>query len=316
MFQIQGVQLMKEMIRLSHAFNTATTSRKRQFQALSDTISLLKQVDASDCHQKFTEEVIQLQASTKHGTFEWIESVLCRALKEGSWLVIDHVNLCSASVLDRLNALFERGGVLTVSERGVLDGTVPEVRPHPDFRVFLVYDPSRGDISRAMRNRGVEIYIPSEMMAIMPAGDLMGLTATCLGPAAGSQMATAAALATSLKTGIKKYTESLSVLGLQTLSGCELKQEDNVFTVPSITSRLCWWLTSSQVWSLFPKLAAICYQLLPVLELATQPSSEDRQRLAFNYFVSFLSQADSTLRQQVSFRTICVQWNGRLSPID
>jgi midasin len=102
-----------------------------------------------------------LQKNTKHGTFEWIESILCKALKEGCWLVIDNVNLCSASVLDRLNALFENGGKLTVSERGVLDGEVPEIVPHPDFRVFMLYDPSRGDISRAMRNRGVEMYVPT-----------------------------------------------------------------------------------------------------------------------------------------------------------
>ena len=31
----------------------------------------------------------------------------------------------------RLNALFEQGGRLTVSERGVLDGQVPEINPHP-----------------------------------------------------------------------------------------------------------------------------------------------------------------------------------------
>ena len=30
-----------------------------------------------------------------------------------------------------------------------------------EFRVFMLYDPSRGDISRAMRNRGVEIYVPT-----------------------------------------------------------------------------------------------------------------------------------------------------------
>ena len=59
------------------------------------------------------------------------------------------------------NVFCVQGGRLTVSERGVLDGQVPEIVPHPDFRVFMLYDPSRGDISRAMRNRGVEIYVPT-----------------------------------------------------------------------------------------------------------------------------------------------------------
>lgn len=107
--------------------------------------------------------------------------------------------VCSPSVLDRLNALLEPGGSLTINERGVVDGTTPSITPHPNFRyihqylynlvvaswgktenlthlpnvvllyfppvisrLFLTMDPARGEISRAMRNRGVEIYIPGE----------------------------------------------------------------------------------------------------------------------------------------------------------
>lgn len=40
----------------------------------------------------------------------------------------------SASVLDRLNALLEPGGSLTINERGVIDGKTPKVTPHPNFR--------------------------------------------------------------------------------------------------------------------------------------------------------------------------------------
>jgi midasin (ATPase involved in ribosome maturation) len=43
----------------------------------------------------------------------------------------------SASVLDRLNALLEPNGCLVVSERGVIDGTIPTIKPHPDFRWFV-----------------------------------------------------------------------------------------------------------------------------------------------------------------------------------
>lgn len=47
---------------------------------------------------------------------------------------------CSPSVLDRLNALLEPGGVLTMSERGVIDGTIPTIAPHPNFRyLFLLF---------------------------------------------------------------------------------------------------------------------------------------------------------------------------------
>ena len=40
----------------------------------------------------------------------------------------------SPSVLDRLNALLEPGGVLTIDERGVIDGQIPSIKPHPNFR--------------------------------------------------------------------------------------------------------------------------------------------------------------------------------------
>ncbi|XP_064629159.1 midasin-like [Lineus longissimus] len=96
------------------------------------------------------------------GQFEWVDSVLVEALKNGDWLLIDNVNFCSPSVLDRLNALLEPNGILTINERGVIDGEIPSVKPHPDFRLFLAMDPKHGEISRAMRNRGIEICILGE----------------------------------------------------------------------------------------------------------------------------------------------------------
>ncbi|CAH1278835.1 unnamed protein product [Diabrotica balteata] len=97
------------------------------------------------------------------GKFEWVDSVLIKCLQDGSWLLVDNVNLCSSAVLDRLNALLEPNGVLTVSERGVdANGQMVEIKPHKDFRLFLTMDPRNGEISRAMRNRGIEIYLLNE----------------------------------------------------------------------------------------------------------------------------------------------------------
>lgn len=94
------------------------------------------------------------------GRFEWVDGPLLRAMKTGAWLLLDDANLCSASVLDRLNSLFETNGALVLSERGVVDGEIQTVRPHPDFRVFMACDPRHGELSRAMRNRGIEISLP------------------------------------------------------------------------------------------------------------------------------------------------------------
>ena len=94
--------------------------------------------------------------------FAWIESSLVKAIESGDWVLIDNANFCAASVLDRLNPLLETGGSLHISERS---GAGAVVRPHKDFRVFLSVNESFGELSRPMRNRGVEIYL-SELDAV------------------------------------------------------------------------------------------------------------------------------------------------------
>ncbi|KAK4056723.1 AAA ATPase midasin [Microbotryomycetes sp. JL221] len=91
--------------------------------------------------------------------FEWIDGPLVQALKHGDWLLIEDANLCSPSVLDRLNSLFESGGRLQLAERGPVDGEIQIITPHPDFRMIMTLDPRNGELSRAMRNRGIEIAI-------------------------------------------------------------------------------------------------------------------------------------------------------------
>ncbi|KAG8524470.1 Midasin, partial [Galemys pyrenaicus] len=115
-----------------------------------------------DEFRSFGVKLLQSASGHTHGTFEWVDSMLVRALKSGDWLLMDNVNFCNPSVLDRLNALLEPGGVLTVSERGMIDGSTPTITPNPNFRLFLSMDPVHGEISRAMRNRGLEIYISGE----------------------------------------------------------------------------------------------------------------------------------------------------------
>jgi midasin len=100
-----------------------------------------------------------LAASNIAGQFEWVDGPLVRALKEGHWLLLDNANLCSPSVLDRLNSLCEPSGVLILNERGLLDGKTPVIVPHPNFRLMMCVDPQLGELSRAMRNRGLEISL-------------------------------------------------------------------------------------------------------------------------------------------------------------
>ncbi|KAJ4418163.1 AAA ATPase midasin [Gnomoniopsis sp. IMI 355080] len=92
--------------------------------------------------------------------FEWLDGVIVRAMESGKWLVLDNANLCNASVLDRLNSLLERpDGFLSINEHSGPDGEPRIIKPHPDFRIFLTMDPRYGELSRAMRNRSVEVYL-------------------------------------------------------------------------------------------------------------------------------------------------------------
>ncbi|XP_062980947.1 midasin [Elgaria multicarinata webbii] len=134
-------------------------------QRLNTKISSYSKPEFSRLVEEFRHfklQVVQFMNSNNHGTFEWVDGMLVQALQSGDWLLMDNVNFCSPSVLDRLNALLEPGGVLTMSERGVIDGVTPTVTPHPNFRLFLSMDPAHGEISRAMRNRGIEIYVPGD----------------------------------------------------------------------------------------------------------------------------------------------------------
>ena len=92
--------------------------------------------------------------------FEWVDGELVEAMQHGDWLVLDNANLCDPSVLDRLNSLLEPNGHLSISEQRLPDGSMRIVRPHTDFRLFLTVDPIHGELSRAMRNRSVELFFP------------------------------------------------------------------------------------------------------------------------------------------------------------
>ena len=98
-------------------------------------------------------------SKSSKGRFVWVDGPLVRALKDGTWFILDNANLCNPSVLDRLNSLCEPGGVLTLTERGLMDGRPQVLQPHPNFRFFMTMDPTNGELSRAMRNRGIEINI-------------------------------------------------------------------------------------------------------------------------------------------------------------
>ncbi|GAA5925946.1 AAA family ATPase midasin [Sporobolomyces koalae] len=109
--------------------------------------------------QRIEAAVETANSTSAAARFEWIDGPLVRAMKNGDWLLIEDANLCSPSVLDRLNSLFETSGRLQLAERGPVNGEIQIIAPHPAFRLVMTLDPRNGELSRAMRNRGIEIAI-------------------------------------------------------------------------------------------------------------------------------------------------------------
>ncbi|KAI9366170.1 P-loop containing nucleoside triphosphate hydrolase protein [Zopfochytrium polystomum] len=146
-----------------HTFEHETSLNIDTAVKLLDLLSFFPSFEFSKRIPDYKRKLDSLRLAEKNGTkgrFEWVDGALIKAAEEGCWLLIDNVNLCSSSVLDRLNSLLEPNGTLILSERGLVNGAVKVVSPHPDFRLFMTMDPRFGEISRAMRNRSVEIYIP------------------------------------------------------------------------------------------------------------------------------------------------------------
>ncbi|KAL7273036.1 AAA ATPase midasin [Rhizina undulata] len=124
------------------------------------------------------EELIAEAREATIARFEWVDGMLIRAIEEGKWLILDNANICSPSVLDRLNSLLEVNGFLIVNEHSDKNGDPKLVRPHSNFRLFLTMDPRHGELSRAMRNRGIEIFMDSATkMSEVSQGDDMELLA-------------------------------------------------------------------------------------------------------------------------------------------
>nr|CCC46379.1 conserved hypothetical protein, fragment [Trypanosoma vivax Y486] len=119
------------------------------------------------------------QVEGKQGQFRWNDSLILEAMQLGHWLVLDNVNYCNASVLDRLNPLVEPDGVLSVNEQGLVDGQIRVIKPHPNFRIFATLDPKYGEISRAMRNRAVEIYVSPVEIPSLEGIAVAGVESAC-----------------------------------------------------------------------------------------------------------------------------------------
>lgn len=150
---------------LSGCFDVLSGYLQQQTPDLVQVIASLRQCAQAVSNVDFGSFAEQLEAGMQHARedrrahFEWVDGILINALKDGAWLVLDNANLCNPSILDRLNSLLEPNGFLNVNEHRAADGTTRIVEPHENFRLFLTMDPCHGELSRAMRNRSVELFL-------------------------------------------------------------------------------------------------------------------------------------------------------------
>ncbi|WPH03778.1 Hypothetical protein R9X50_00666100 [Acrodontium crateriforme] len=130
-------------------------------ESLEEIAEILK-VEASPELENLLDTIRMSSRTIEKARFDWIDGLLVEALQRGDWLILDNANLCSSSVLDRLNSLLEPDGTLIINERTEIDGAPRVLHPHSNFRIFLTIDPRYGELSRAMRNRAAELYLPYE----------------------------------------------------------------------------------------------------------------------------------------------------------
>ena len=168
-----GIELDENLVSLETKLRASKTNlpeisqlikrlaEERSFSAYSDLLGDL-------------EKLTKQSSAEKRTLFEWVDGILVRALKAGKWLVLDNANMCNPSVLDRLNSLLEPNGLLSVNEHRNADGSPQIIKPHPNFRLFMTMDPRHGELSRAMRNRSIELFMP--VHALSPRFDVLGST--------------------------------------------------------------------------------------------------------------------------------------------
>ena len=86
--------------------------------------------------------------------FEWHDSILINSIINGDMIILDNANTCNSAVLDRLNSLLDDDKKIYLNESG--ENRI--IQPNNKFRIFLTMNPLLGEVSRALKNRCVELY--------------------------------------------------------------------------------------------------------------------------------------------------------------
>lgn len=168
-----------ELVHFIETHNPATEMLSEFTSLFEDFLALYSDDELHLVHQDL--RIAWKKANESSGVrFEWFDGLLVKAVMRGDWLILDNANLCNPSVLDRLNSLLETGGSLIINECSMEDGLPRVLEPHPNFRLFLTVNPRYGELSRAMRNRCIEVFLEDldDRATVSDKSTLAGLSMT------------------------------------------------------------------------------------------------------------------------------------------
>ena len=97
--------------------------------------------------------------------FDWVDGALVEAIKNGSWVLLDEINLAPLELLERISPLLEPyPSSVTLAEKGDI---IP-VKRNKKFRVFAAMNPAtdvgKRALSGSVRSRFTEFYVDEPVL--------------------------------------------------------------------------------------------------------------------------------------------------------
>lgn len=113
---------------------------------VDDTILRMKKNSTLMKIPKFAKKVNNfIKDWTRNISFDYTESLLVKAMKNGDWIVLENIHLCPGDILESLNSLLEENHILRLPNNDLLamncDDSNPESIPiHKNFRLIMTSD--------------------------------------------------------------------------------------------------------------------------------------------------------------------------------
>lgn len=97
----------------------AILEQLKSFSELITSMEIDKMLHEINLWKKFLQNTSSSTLNTG-GHFEWVDSMIVKSIKFGHYICLEHINLVSSAILDRLNPILEPNGTLMISEKGRL----------------------------------------------------------------------------------------------------------------------------------------------------------------------------------------------------